>query len=122
MDTKLKNSIDFELRKKLTDAICVMGSNIGYMKTLLKSESLSKKEMRKALKKQLKYLQYIEQSKNNILFEMGCHTDKENKIVANKTHSIISFKCSGCGKVYQYIMGENCPFCGNDEIIYKNKK
>ena len=34
-------------------------------------------------------------------------------VVSNSLPQIY-FKCSGCGKEYKYIMGENCPFCGND--------
>jgi len=29
---------------------------------------------------------------------------------------LIRFKCTGCGKEYDYVMGENCPNCGNDEV------
>lgn len=28
----------------------------------------------------------------------------------------VRFKCTGCGKEYPYVMGENCPHCGNDEV------
>lgn len=27
---------------------------------------------------------------------------------------MVYFKCGNCGKEYKYIMGENCPHCGND--------
>jgi len=36
MEEKLKNEIGFEIRKNLTNAICVSDSNILHMKNILK--------------------------------------------------------------------------------------
>ena len=67
MNAKLKNDIDFELRKHLTNGICVSGANISHMKYLLSQKYVSKKKMRDALTKQMEYLEDIQNSKNNIL-------------------------------------------------------
>ena len=72
METNLKNEIDFEIRKNLTNGICVSGSNISHMKHLLKRKYVSKKEMRKALETQMEYLEKIEKSKNEVLAKLNC--------------------------------------------------
>jgi ADP-dependent phosphofructokinase/glucokinase len=72
METNLKNEIDFEIRKNLTDGICVSGANISNMKHLLKKKYVSKKEMKKALETQMEYLKMIEKSKNELLIKLNC--------------------------------------------------
>ena len=48
MESDLKNEIDFEIRKNLTNFICASGANISHMKFLLKKKYVSKKDMLKA--------------------------------------------------------------------------
>lgn len=72
MEANLKNEINFEIRKKLTNAICVSGSNISHMKQLLTKKYVSKKDMRKALETQMEYLEMIEKSKNEVLLKLNC--------------------------------------------------
>lgn len=68
------NLIDFEieLRKNLTNGICVSGANITHMKHLLKKKYVSKKEMLKALETQMTYLDMIEKSKDKMLSKLNC--------------------------------------------------
>ncbi len=62
-----KNTIDFEIRKHLTNGICLSGSNISLMKTKLKKKYVSKKEMKKLLEQQFEYLEMIQTSKDKVL-------------------------------------------------------
>lgn len=70
MNTDLKSEIDFEIRRNLTNAICVSGANISHMEHLLKKKYVSKKEMKKALKTQMEYLLLIQQSKDKMLSKL----------------------------------------------------
>jgi len=72
METNLKNKIDFEIRKNLTDAICASGANISHLKHLLKKKYVSKKEMRKAIETQMECLEEIEKSKDEVLLKLNC--------------------------------------------------
>lgn len=67
MESNLITEIDFEIRKHLTNGICVSGANISHMKHLLKKKYVSKKEMRQALERQMEYLEMIQTSKNKVL-------------------------------------------------------
>lgn len=58
--------IDYEVKKKLTNAICVSGGNLYSMELLLKKKYVSKKELLKILETQRQYLAAIENSKNEI--------------------------------------------------------
>ena len=63
----MKNVID-EIKKNLTDGICLSGGNISIMKNKIKkSKYISKKEMVLLLDKQMEYLDMIEKSKNEVL-------------------------------------------------------
>ena len=70
MDTNIKNEIDFEIRKNLTNGICASGANISHMKNVLKNKYVSKKDMRKAIERQIKYLEMIQTAKNEILAKL----------------------------------------------------
>lgn len=59
--------VKFELKKNLTDGICLIGSNLHTMETLLKNKYVSKKELRKRIKQQYEYLNKIEESKNKAI-------------------------------------------------------
>lgn len=72
MEANLKNEIDFEIRKNLTNGICASGANISHMKHMLKKKYVSKKEMLKALETQTEYLKMIEKSKNEVLSKLNC--------------------------------------------------
>lgn len=55
------------LRKELTNLICVSGANISHMEHLTSQKYVSKTKMREALKKQMEYLQGIEEIKDKLL-------------------------------------------------------
>lgn len=68
---EIKNEIDFEIRKDLTNGICLSGANITHMEHILKKKYVPKKVLRESLKTQMDYLQKIEKSKNKILAELN---------------------------------------------------
>ena len=63
----MKNLIEFEIKKNLTNGICLSGSNISSMKHLLTKKYISKKELKLLINKQTEFLQRIETSKNEVL-------------------------------------------------------
>jgi hypothetical protein len=61
------NDIDVKLKRDLTNAITLCSSNVSHMEYLLKCKYVSKKKMRKELKKQIEYIKEIEKTKNYLL-------------------------------------------------------
>lgn len=60
-------NIEFLIRKKLTNAICLLGSSLAIEQVLLKNKYVAKKELRRYVTQQKVYLDRIEEAKNQLL-------------------------------------------------------
>ena len=69
-DISLKEDIediDFEIRKNMTNGICLAGATLFSMKLLSKKKYVSKKTLNELIARQELYIKMIENSKNVIL-------------------------------------------------------
>ena len=67
MDAIKVMEIQYIVRGRLTDAICLAGANVSTMKHFVNRKYVSKKELRAALEFQMQYLIRIERAKDDIL-------------------------------------------------------
>jgi hypothetical protein len=55
----LVSELEYTIKKNLTDGICLAGTNLSHIENLLKRKYVPKREMRKALEDQQRFLQII---------------------------------------------------------------
>jgi hypothetical protein len=60
-------NIEFLIRKKMTNAICLAGGNLSIIRKLSKNKYVSKKELNRLLDMQEAYLERIEGAKDQLL-------------------------------------------------------